>query len=57
MAQQIKNLTSSHEDAGSIPGLCSVGKGSTVALSCGVSRRLSLDLALLWLWLQHQFNP
>ena len=34
-------MTSIHEDAGSIPGL---------AMSCGIGRRCSLDLALLWLW-------
>ena len=29
---------------------CSVGWGYSVAMSCGVSRRPGLDLALLWLW-------
>ena len=28
----------------------SLGQGSGVAMSCGVGRRHSLDLALLWLW-------
>ena len=41
--------TSIHEDAGSVPGL-SVGYGSGVAVSCGVGRRCSSNLALLWLW-------
>ena len=44
------NLTSIHEDAGSIPGPCSVGSRSSVAVSCGVGPRHGLDLVLLWLW-------
>ena len=28
----------------------SVGEGSSVALSCGVGHRCSLDHELLWLW-------
>ena len=42
------NLTSIHEDAGSIPGL-SVGQQSGVAVSCAVGRRRSSDHSLLWL--------
>ena len=32
------------------PWPCSVGQESGVAMSCGVGRRHSSDLALLWLW-------
>ena len=38
------NLTSIHEDVGSIPGL------TGIAMSCGIGYRLSLDPMLLWLW-------
>ena len=47
MAQRLTNLTSIHEDVGSIPGLGSVGQGSGVAVSCGVSHRRSSDPELL----------
>ena len=50
VAQRIKNLTSIHENMGLIPGLAQGVKGSGVAMSCGVGRRYSLDLVLLWLW-------
>ena len=50
MAQWIKNLTSIHEDEGSIPGLIQLVKGSSIAMSCGVIHRRGLDLELLWLW-------
>ena len=27
-----------------------MGRGSSIAMSCGVGHRCGLDLALLWLW-------
>ena len=44
------NLTSSLEDAGSIPGPAHWIKEPGIALSCGVGRRHGLDPMLLWLW-------
>ena len=44
------NPNRNHEVAGSIPGLAQWVKGSSIAVSCGVGRRHSWDLALLWLW-------
>ena len=44
------NPASIHENAGSIPGLRSVGSGSGVAVRCGVGQRHGSDLALLGLW-------
>ena len=49
MAQWLANPTRNHEDLGSIPGLA-VGRGSGVAVSCGVGHRRGSDPAFLWLW-------
>ena len=43
------NLTSIHEDVCFDPWPHSAGRGSSIAVSCGVGRRFSLDLLLLWL--------
>ena len=45
MTQQVKNLTSIHEDVGN-PGLTPWVKGSSVAMSCGVGCRHGSDLAV-----------
>jgi len=50
VAQQLTNLTRNHEVQGSILGLAQCVKRSSVAVSCGVARRHSLDSELLWLW-------
>ena len=36
--------------ASSIPCLAQWVEGSSIAVSCGVARRLGSDLALLWFW-------
>ena len=50
VAQQVKNLTSIHEDAELMPGLAQWVKGSHIAVSCGIGHRRGSDLALLGLW-------
>ena len=45
MAQQVKSLSSTHEEAGLIPGL-SVGGGSHIAVSCGVGCRCGSGVAV-----------
>ena len=44
------NPTSSHEDAGSTPGLDQWVGDPPVAVGCGIGHRCGWDHALLWLW-------
>ena len=48
MVQWLTNSTRNHEVAGPWPR--SVGRGSSVAVSCGIGHRCGSDPALLRLW-------
>ena len=52
MDQLLTNMTSSHEEDGSIPGLTQQVKDLALPMSCGVGHRRSLDPELLWLWIR-----
>ena len=46
----VMNLTSIHNVCRFDPWPCLVGRGSGIAVSCGIGRRRGLDPTLLWPW-------
>jgi len=61
VSQWVKNLTSIHEDEGSVTALVQWVKDLVLPASCSRGHTCGLDLVLLWLWcrpqLQFPFDP